>query len=393
MIHREARRMLHEMTEEQRAIVDTVRRFSANEIQPYSEQIDAEDKLPDGIWKKMGDLGLLGIAIPEKYGGIGGDLMTAVLALQNLRGSSGLALSYGAHLNLCAHNILRTGSEEQRMKYLPGLASGDLIGAMALTEPGAGSDATSIRTTAVRDGDHYVLNGTKTFITNAPIADVTLLYAKTNPEAGAMGITAFIIERDFEGFTTPKRLKKMGHKGSPTGEIVLQDCRVPVANVVGAENMGIAVMMAGLDVERAFFAGAAIGMSEHAFELALKYAQEREQFGRPLSKFQLIQAKLAEMYTKLEASRGLAYRAVYAAQDMERGGKGTDIHLLAASALLFSAETAEQIVYEAVQIHGGYGYMDEYEVSRLYRDVRLFTIGAGTTEVRKLVIARELLGK
>ncbi len=385
--------MTHEFTEEQRMIIETVRKFSAKEVLPFSEQIDAEDKLPDGIWKKMGELGLMGIAIPEKYGGVGGDLMTAVLAIQNLQGCSGLALSYGAHLNLCAHNLLRTGSEQQRLKYLPKLASGEWMGAMALTEPEAGSDATSLRTTAVLDGDHYVLNGAKTFITNAPIADVCVLYAKTNPEAGAMGITAFIIECDTPGFTVPKKLKKMGHHGSPTGEIVLEDCRVPVENVIGAPNMGIAVMMAGLDVERAFFAGAAIAMSERAFELALKYAKEREQFGRPLSKFQLIQAKLADMYTRIEASRGLAYRAVEIAQDMERGGKGTDIHKIAASALLFAAETAEFVVYESLQIHGGYGYMDEYEISRLYRDVRLFTIGAGTTEVRKLVIARELLAR
>ncbi len=385
--------MYFEPTEEQRLIVDTVKKFSEREVIPFAEQIDTEDRFPDGIWEKMGEIGLLGIGIPEEYGGIGGDLMTAVLAIQALGGSAGLALSYGAHLNLCAHNILRTGSDAQRRKYLPGLASGEAIGAMALTEPEAGSDATSIRTTAVRDGDHYVLNGTKTFITNAPIADVVLLYAKTNPEAGAMGITAFILERGMEGFSTPGRLRKMGHHGSPTGEIVLNDCKVPAENVVGAENFGVAVMMAGLDVERAFFAGAAIGMSQRAFDLALQYAKERQQFGRPLAKFQLVQAKLADMYTKIEASRGLAYRAVDAAEEIARGGKGTDIHLLAASALLFAAETAEEVVNHAVQIHGGYGYMEEYEVCRLYRDVRLFTIGAGTSEIRRLVIARELLGK
>ena len=381
-----------EPTEEQRQIIDTVRRFCEKEVLPFAEQIEEQDDFPDGIWRKMGELGLLGIAIPEKYGGIGGDLMMAVLAIRSMLGSSGLALSYGAHLNLCAHNLLRTGSEQQRLKYLPKLASGEWIGALGLTEPGAGSDATAVRTTAVRDGDDYVLNGTKTFITNAPIADVVLLYAKTNPEAGPMGITTFILERGMEGFSTPGRLKKMGHHGSPTGEIVLTDCRVPKENVVGAENMGVAVLMAGLDVERAFFAGAAIGMAERAFELALKYAQEREQFGRPISKFQLIQAKLADMYTRIEAARGLSLRAVEAAQALERGGKGTDIHLLAATALLFAAETAEFVVYEAVQIHGGYGYMEEYEICRLQRDVRLFTIGAGTTEIRKLVVARELLG-
>ena len=381
-----------ELTEEQQQIVDMVRKFSRKEVDPLAEEIDRTDEFPRELWDKMGELGLMGIGIPEEYGGVGGDLMTSVQAIKALGGSAGLALSYGAHLNLCAHNILRNCNEEQKQRYLPKLASGEWIGALGLTEPGAGSDAVGLRTTADKDGDHYVLNGTKTFITNAPIADVVIIYAKTYPKAGPMGITAFIVETSTPGFSTPRKLEKMGHHGSPTGEIVMEDCRVPAANVIGNENMGVAVMMGGLDVERAFFAGAAIGMSERAFELALKYAQEREQFNRPIARFQLIQAKLADMYTKIEASKGLAMRAVREAEDMERGGKGTGIHRLAAAALLFAARTAEEVVYDAVQIHGGYGYMDEYEVSRLYRDVRLFTIGAGTTEVRQLVIARELLG-
>jgi len=382
---------MFELTDEQRQIVELVRDFSKNEIMPRAAQIDRDDTFPRDLWAKMAQLGLMGVAIPEKYGGSGGDLVTAVLVIQNLRGSAGLALSYGAHLNLCCHNLLRTGSEEQKQRYLPRLCSGEWIGALGLTEPGAGSDATGITSRARRDGEDYILDGSKTFITNAPIADLVLLYAKTEPKAGPLGISAFLVETKSPGFSIARSLHKLGHHGSPTGEFALDGCRVPAANLLGAENAGIGVMMAGLDVERAFFAGAAIAASERAFELALDYAQQRQQFGKPIAAFQLIQAKLADMYTKIEAARGLAERAVVAAQEIERGGKGTDIHKLAAAALLFAAQTAEEVVYDSLQIHGGYGYMEEYEICRLYRDVRLFTIGAGTTEIRKLLIARELL--
>ncbi len=377
---------------EQRQVVDLVRRFNDNEIRPRAEQIHQDDTFPRDLWDKMAGLGLMGIGIPPEYGGSGGDLMTAVLAIQAIRDCAGLALSYGAHLNLCAHNILRSGTREQKARFLPGLASGHRIGALAITEPDAGSDATAIRTKARRDGDFYVLDGTKTFITNAPVADLVVIYAKTNPEAGAMGISAFVVPAGSPGFSVSRELRKMGHHGSPTGEIILDSCRVPAENLLGRENMGIQVMMAGLDVERAFFAGAAIGLAERAMELALDYARQRSQFGRPLARFQLIQTKLADMYTGIEAARGLAYRAVREAQEAERGGKGSPIHRLAAAALCFAAQTAENVVYESLQIHGGYGYMEEYEISRLYRDVRLFTIGAGTQEIRRLLIGRELLG-
>ncbi len=380
------------LSEEQRQIVELVERFALQEIRPAAERIDRDDEFPWDIWRKMGALGLFGIGIPERYGGVGLDLLTAGLVISHMADSPGLALSYGAHLNLCAHNILRVGNEEQRQRFLPGLASGEKVGAMALTEPGAGSDATALSTRALRHGDGYLLNGSKTFITNAPVADLVLLYASTEPAAGPRGLSAFVIETDSPGFSVSKPLRKMGHHGSPTGEIALEDCFVPAENLLGVENAGVGVMMAGLDVERAFFAVGALALADRAFELALEYAQQRQQFGRPIAHFQLIQAKLADMYARLEAARGLSFRALAAAEQVKRGGKGTPIHKLAAAALLFAAETAEEVVDHALQIHGGYGYMEEYEICRLYRDVRLYTIGAGTSEVRRLVVARELLG-
>ena len=381
-----------EFTPEQAAIVGTVRGFVEREVRPVAAAMDEDHRLPDGIWKRMGELGLLGINIPERWGGSGADLLTGALVGEEIaKGSASLALSYGAHSNLCAHNLSRNGNDDQRGRYLPGLCSGDLIGCMALTEPGAGSDAVGITTVAVADGESYVLNGRKTFITNGPIADVGIVYAKTDKAAGPRGITAFLVERGFPGFSTTKPLAKMGHRGSPTCDLVFEDCRVPAANVLCRVNLGIQVMIGGLDVERAFFASGAVGMAERAFELAVAYARERRQFGKPIASFQLIQAKIADMYTGIEAARLLARRAAVMADQAERGGAGTEVHKIGAAALLFAAETALMVVDHAVQIHGGYGYCDEYEVSRLFRDARLFTIGAGTSEVRRLVIAEEVL--
>ncbi len=381
-----------EPTEDQRAVVEAVRAFVEREVRPHAAAWDEAHALPDGIWRRMGDLGLLGITLPEAFGGGGADLLTGALVGEEVaKGSASLALSYGAHSNLCAHNLARNGTDEQRRRWLPGLCRGDLVGCMALTEPGAGSDAVGITTRAVRDGDDFVLNGRKTFITNGPVADVALVYAKTDPEAGARGITAFVVERGTPGFTSSRPLDKMGHRASPTGDLVFEDCRVPADNVLGAVNGGIAVMMDGLDIERAFFASGAVGLAERALEVAVAYARERRQFGRPIASFQLIQAKVADMYTEVEAARLLARRAVVLADRVERGGAGTEVHKVAAAALLFAAETAQRVVDHAVQIHGGYGYCDEYEVSRLYRDVRLFTLGAGTSEIRRLVIAEEVL--
>lgn len=380
------------LTDEQKMMKDMVHDFAKNEIWPKAEQIDEEDMFPDGVFKQMGELGILGIPIPEEYGGVGADILSQTLALEELsRFSPSVALSFGAHSNLCMYNLLHNGTEEQKKKFLPRLGAGEMIGCLALTEPGAGSDAISIRTTAKKSGDEYVLNGTKTFITNAPMANLAIIYAKTDPEAGPKGITAFLVEKEFPGYSASKKIKKMGHRGSPTGEIIMEDCRVPKESILGAENNGVAVMMGGLDVERAFFAGEAIGIAQGAFDLALQYSQEREQFGRPISSFQLIQAKLSDMYADIEAGRLLCYKAAHLSGEAERGGKGTEIHKLAAASLMFNARMCNRVVDEAVQIHGGYGYTLEYPVNRFYRDAKLMTIGAGTTEIRQLIIARELL--
>jgi isovaleryl-CoA dehydrogenase len=384
--------MEFELSDEQKMVQLSVRQFMLKEIQPVAENIDREDELPEGIWKKLGELGLLGATIAEEYGGSGFDLLTGVLINEQLaRTCPALSLSYAAHANLCADNLNRNASKEQKARYLPGLCSGDRVGGMALTEPNAGSDAVSISTRAVKEGDDFVLNGTKMFITNAPIADIMLVYAKTVPEKQARGITAFILEKGFPGFSVSKKLEKLGNRGSPTGELVFDDCRVPAENVVGEVNGGVHVMMSGLDVERAFVAGEALGISEGAFELAAKYAGEREQFGKRICDFQMIKAKLADMYTEIEASRGLVYRAAVVADGSHRGGKGTEVHKIAAAAILFAAETATRVVNEALQIHGGYGYMLEYPINRFYRDAKLFEIGAGTSEIRRLVIADEIV--
>lgn len=381
------------LDQDHEAIAQAVRSFVEKEIMPNAGRWDREHRLPEDIFRRMGELGFLGICLPEEYGGGGSDLLSAALVCRELgRGWASLALSYGAHTVLCALNIARNASRSLCSKYLPGLIRGDLVGCMGLTEPGAGSDAVGITTRAKDAGDHFVLNGRKTFITNAPIADVALVYAKTDPSAGAKGITAFVVDRTMPGFSVSPPLEKMGHRASPTGDLVFEDCPVPKGNVVGKVNAGISVMMNGLDIERAFFAFGAVGLARRALELAISYSRERKQFGRPIGAFQLVQAKLADMYTRTEASELLALRACLDAQAMERGGKGTGIHRIAAAALLFAAEAAEATAYDALQIYGGYGYCEEYEVSRLYRDARLFTIGAGTSEIRRLVIGRELVG-
>lgn len=383
-----------ELSEEQRIVQRNVRQFMIKEIEPLAEEIDREDEFPPGIWKKLGDLGFLGVTVPEEFGGSGFDLLTAVLVIEQIgRTCPALAVSYGAHANLCSDNLSRNGNREQKRKYLPGLCSGDLVGCLALTEPNAGSDAVSIRTNARGEGNDFLLNGTKMFITNAPVGDVFLTYAKTAPDRNAKGITAFVVEKNFPGVSVSRKLDKMGNRGSPTGEMVFEDCRVPAENVVGALNEGIKIMMGGLDVERAYYGGECLGIAEGAFELGLKYSGEREQFGEAICNFQMIKAKLADMYTEIEAARGLVYRAAVMADKAQRGGKGTEVHKLAAAAILFAAETARRVSNHAVQIHGGYGYMLEFPVNRFYRDAKLYEIGAGTSEIRRLVIANELLSK
>ncbi|SHK12032.1 isovaleryl-CoA dehydrogenase [Desulfatibacillum alkenivorans DSM 16219] len=381
-----------DLSPEQQMIKKNVADFMRKEVGPLAEQIDREDKFPDSIWQKMGDLGFLGLGIPEEYGGSGYDLTATVLATEQIaRVCPALALSYGAHLNLCTHNIYRNATEEQRRKYLPSLCSGEWYGCMGLTEPDAGSDAVGIQTTADPDGDDFILNGGKIFITNAPVMNVAMVYAKTDMERKARGITAFIIERDFDGLIIPPKMEKIGNKGSPTGELVFSNCRVPRSQVLGDVNNGIHIMMTGLDLERAVVAAMALGIGEAALELAIKYSKKRKQFGSPIGDFQLIKAKLADMYVEMEAARCLTYKAAVLADKASSGGKGTDVHKLAAAAVLFAGESASRAVNQSLQIHGGYGYTLDYPINRFYRDAKLYEIGAGTSEIRRLLIGAELL--
>ena len=381
-----------ELTREQIMIKKSVKEFISKEIAPVAEEIDKNDKFPPGIWRKMGDMDLLGLNTAVEYGGSGYDILTHTLAAEEMGFvCPGLALSYVAHSNLCMHNLERNANEAQKKKYLPGLCSGELIGCLGLTEPDAGSDAVGITTSAVRDGDSFLLNGSKMFITNGPEADVAIVYTKTDMEKGSHGITAFIVEKDSPGYSVSRKLDKMGNRGSTTGELVFMDCRVPEANILGELDNGVKVIMNGLDVERVVLSGISLGMGGAALELALDYARKRKQFGQSICNFQLIKAKLANMYTELEAARGLVYRAAVLVQKTERGGKGTEVHKMAAAAILFAAEAASRAVDESLQIHGGYGYMNEFPINRLYRDAKLYEIGGGTSEVRRLLIANELI--
>lgn len=382
------------LSDEHKMLQDTVRNFAEKEIWPIAEEIDEKDEWPEGMWQRLGKLGIMGITADVGYGGAGADLLSAVLVLEELaKASPAIALSWGAHANLCVSNLTRNANTEQKKKYLPPLCTGKHIGALGLTEPNAGSDAVNIQTVAARDGNRYVVNGTKMFITNGSVANTIVLYTKTQKEKRARGITAFILDTAFPGFSVSKKLKKYGHRGSPTAELILEDCIIPAENVLGEENKGIDVMMSGLDVERAFYAGEALGIAETCLALSLKYAQERVQFGRPIGSFQMVQEKLADMYTQIEAGRMLCYRAAVMADAAERGGKGMEIHKLSSASILYNAEMAARVADQAVQIHGGYGYMLEYPVQRFLRDAKLLEIGAGTSEIRRLVIARELMGR
>ncbi len=375
-------------------ILDEADRFARRELAPLARRMDDEEWWPADAFPKIGATGYFGVTVPEEHGGAGLDVFASGLVLQAFgRWNQALALSWAAHENLCLNNIYRNGNDAQRRRYLPALSKGTAVGALGLTEPGAGSDALgSMRSTARRDGDHYVRNGRKLYITNGPVADVLLVYAKTDKARGPKGISAFIVEKGFPGFRVAQKLTKMGFRGSPTAELVFDDCRVPAENLVGVENDGVAVVMSGLDLERAVVAPLALGLAERALELALDYAKTREQFGQPIAKFQMIQAKLAEMYVAVETMRTFTYRVLRAVNDLAigSGGRG-EIHKLAAAAVLYAAETTSRVLDEAVQIHGGAGYIWESEVNRLYRAGKLLEIGAGTTEVRKIIIAEELL--
>jgi isovaleryl-CoA dehydrogenase len=383
-----------DLSAEQREILDAADRYAQQELHPLARRMDDEEWWPAEAFARLGAEGYLGISIPAAYGGAGLDLVNTGLVAQAFsRWNHALSLSWIAHDNLCANNLYRHGTEAQRRRYLPGLCSGKLVGALALTEPGAGSDALgSMRMSARRDGDHYVLNGTKIFITNGPVADVLITYAKTAPELGTHGISAFIVQKDFPGFSVAQKLTKMGFRGSQTGELVFDNCRVPVENRLGAENAGLAVVMTGLDLERATIAPICLGIAERALQLSIDYAKTRKQFGRPIAEFEMIQAKIADMYVWVETMRCFIYRVLAATDRIgaDRGGRG-EIHALSAAAVMYASETMAKVVSDALQIHGGSGYIWESEVNRLYRAIKMLEIGAGTTEVRKLIISGELL--
>jgi isovaleryl-CoA dehydrogenase len=384
------------LTSDEMEILAQADRFARAELYPLAKRMDDEEWWPPEVFPLLGRNGYFGITAPGSLGGSGADLFTSGLVLQAFaRWNHALALSWVAHENLCLHNILRNASSSQLGKYVPRLCSGAAIGALGLTEPGAGSDALgSMRTTATLDGDSYRLNGSKIFITNGPVADILLVYAKTDPQRGSQGISAFIVESTFPGFRVAQKLVKMGFRGSQTAELVFDDCRVPLANRLGEENEGVKVVMSGLDFERAMIAPLCLGIAERALQLSLDYARTREQFKRPIGSFQMIQDKLAKMYVWVESMRLFTYQALRAATavgDRGEAGRG-EIHKITAASVMFASETMNHVLNEAVQIHGGTGYIWESEINRLYRSIKLLEIGAGTTEVRKMIISGELLG-
>ena len=376
------------------AVLDAADKFARKVLAPLSGRMDNDEWWPPEAFAQIGAAGFMGATVPTEYGGAGMDLFSSGLVCQAFaRWNPALALSWAAHDNLCVNNIFRNASEVQRRRYLPGLCNGSQIGALGLTEPGAGSDALAgMRTTARRDGEHYVLNGTKIYITNGPVADVLLVYAKTAPERGAKGISAFIVEKGFPGFRVAQKLIKMGFRGSQTGELVFEDCRVPVTNLVGPENDGVKIVMSGLDLERALVASLCVGIAERALELSVAYAGTRQQFGKPIGSFQMVQALLAEMYTDTEAMKSLVWRTLADVNDLEIGGGGRgQAHKLTAASILFAGEACNRVLNKAVQVHGGSGYIWESEINRLFRCIKILEIGAGTSEVRKMIIAEELL--
>ena len=391
---RSAAQIFSGLSDDEVFMLDEADRFARAELYPLSQRMDDDEWWPPEAFATIGANGYFGITAPEALGGAGADLFTSGLVLQAFaRWNHALALSWVAHENLCLHNLLRNANEAQKARVIPALCSGKSVGALGLTEPGAGSDALgSMRTTATRDGDDYVLKGNKIYITNGAVADVMLIYAKTDKSLGSQGISAFIVEKDMPGFHVAQKLRKMGFRGSQTAELVFDNCRVPAANLVGGENAGVKVVMSGLDLERAMIAPLCLGIAERALELSLDYARTRQQFGQPIASFQMIQDKLAQMYVWVESMRLFTYQALRAASALEHGeiGRG-EIHKLSAASVMFAANTMNSVLDHAVQIHGGSGYIWESEVNRLYRAIKLLEIGAGTTEVRKIIISGEML--
>jgi isovaleryl-CoA dehydrogenase len=364
---------------------DSVRSFAADEIAPRAADIDASNEFPPDLWPKLGDLGVLGVTVEEQYGGAGMGYLEHVVAMEEIsRGSASVGLSYGAHSNLCVNQIRRNGNEEQKGRYLPKLISGEHVGALAMSEPGAGSDVVGMKLRAEKKGDRYILNGNKMWITNGPDADTLVVYAKTDPSEGPRGITAFLIEKGFKGFSTAQKLDKLGMRGSNTCELVFEDCEVPEENVLGEVGRGVNVLMSGLDYERAVLAAGPLGIMQACMDIVVPYVHEREQFGQPIGTFQLMQGKLADMYTTMNACKAYVYMVAQACDRGETTRKD------AAGAILYAAEKATWMALEAIQALGGNGYINEYPTGRLLRDAKLYEIGAGTSEIRRMLIGREL---
>jgi len=364
---------------------DQVTSFVSKEISPIAAKTDADNEFPNALWPKFGEMGLLGMTVSEEFGGANMGYLAHVIAMEEIsRGSASIGLSYGAHSNLCVNQIYRNGTQAQKEKYLPKLVSGQHIGALAMSEPNAGSDVVSMKLRAEKKGDHYVLNGTKMWITNGPDADTYVIYAKTDVEKGPHGITAFIVERDSKGFSRSPKLDKLGMRGSNTCELVFEDVEVPVENILGQENAGVRVLMSGLDYERVVLSGGPTGIMQSCMDLIVPYIHERKQFSQSIGEFQLIQGKVADMYTMLNASRAYLYAVAKSCDRGETTRKD------AAGIILYSAECATKMALEAIQILGGNGYINEFPAGRLLRDAKLYEIGAGTSEIRRMLIGREL---
>ncbi|GJD64934.1 isovaleryl-CoA dehydrogenase [Methylobacterium frigidaeris] len=388
MIPNAAREFNFGLGETAEAIRDSVRTFARDKIAPRAEEIDRTNTFPRDLWPEMGALGLHGITVEEEYGGLGLGYLAHCVAMEEVsRASASVGLSYGAHSNLCVNQITRNGSDAQKRKYLPKLISGEHVGALAMSEPGAGSDVVSMRTRAEKRGDRYVLTGSKMWITNGPVAETLVVYAKTDPQAGPRGITAFLVEKGMKGFSTAQKLDKLGMRGSDTCELVFEECEIPEENVLGQVGRGVNVLMSGLDYERAVLAAGPLGIMQACLDVVMPYVHERKQFGQAIGEFQLVQGKLADMYVSTNAAKAYVYAV---AQACDRGETTRED---AAGAILYAAERATQCALDAIQLLGGNGYINDYPTGRLLRDAKLYEIGAGTSEIRRMLIGRELFAK